>query len=177
MSTRRILPHSIFNDVSIATGENQINGHATEFVLANGLLVTEYLTNLLEQAQSEVLFCTCFWANSPSLDILRDSLLRLNENARCEGRRVSVRIFFSSYSIRQMFLSWSGTRIWLPRSWPGLGLPDINELDCVDLTVFSQFKKPVGVMHAKFVVIDRSTVVLSSSNISCLSLFSTRSHI
>jgi phosphatidylserine/phosphatidylglycerophosphate/cardiolipin synthase-like enzyme len=34
------------------------------------------------------------------------------------------------------------------------------------MTVFSRFRKPFGVMHAKFLVIDRTTVLLPSSNIS-----------
>jgi len=163
----------IFDDAlaAIATIGNidqiQATGSVTEFVIGNGLVTTRYLTDLLTQARDEVLFSTCFWAASLSLSNLHDALVTLNDRARQDGRRVNVRILFSSYSFAQKFLSFKGVRKWKSDTWEKLGLPNPSLLDSLDLTVLSRFRKPFGVMHAKFVIIDREIVVLSSSNISC----------
>ena len=161
------------SSISIDTFGNSIpsversTGRPTELIIGNGAIVTEYLTTFLLQAQREVLLSTCFWAQSTSLQTISQALLMLNDHARQEERRVRVRIMFSSYSFRQKFLSLRGTRVWSPSTWKRLGLPARDHLDNLDLTVFSRFNKPFGVMHAKFVVIDRTTVLLPSSNISC----------
>jgi phosphatidylserine/phosphatidylglycerophosphate/cardiolipin synthase-like enzyme len=146
----------------------QNTGKITELVLGNGLVTTEYLADFLVQAQTEVLLSTCFWAASSSLAVIYDALIALNERARQNDQRIVVRIMFSSYSFRQKFMSLKGTRIWKPNTWRKLGLPDPQKLDWLDMTVFSRFRKPFGVMHAKFLVIDRTTVLLPSSNISCM---------
>jgi phosphatidylserine/phosphatidylglycerophosphate/cardiolipin synthase-like enzyme len=174
-SSARRSTKSVFDDaldaINPAVGLERIQttGRITELVMGNGLVITEYLADFILQAQSEVLFSTCFWASSPSLTVIRDALITLNEHARGNGQRIVVRIMFSSYSFRQKFLSLRGTRIWKPDTWIKLGLPDPDNLDWLDMTVFSRFRKPFGVMHAKFLIIDRSTVLLPSSNISCTS--------
>lgn len=163
----------IFDDAVATIGKNgsideiQASGRVMEFVIGNGLVTTRYLTDLLIQAQDEVLFSTCFWAPSPSLSNLHDALVTLNDRGKQIGRRITVRILFSSYSFAQKFLSLKGVRKWNSNTWRKLGLPDPNTLDSLDLTVLSRFRKPFGVMHAKFVIIDRKVVVLPSSNISC----------
>ena len=173
--TARGSAHSVFDDVLAAIApivglENvQSTGRVTELLIGNGSVITEYLADLLVQARTEVLFSTCFWASSTSLSLLHDALLALNGRTRRESRRVTVKIMFSSYSFRQKFLSFRGTRIWKPSTWQQLGLPPPEMLDALDMTVVSRFKKPFGVMHAKFLIIDRSSVILPSSNISCIS--------
>jgi phosphatidylserine/phosphatidylglycerophosphate/cardiolipin synthase-like enzyme len=157
-------PHLLEDSI---LGPETSRGRATDLIIGNGAIITEYIASLLVQAQKEVLISTCFWAKSASLDTLHDALLMLNDCARRDGRRVIVRIMFSSYSFRQMFLSLRGAKVWQPTMWGDLGLPEAKRLDCLDLTVCSRFTKPFGVMHAKFVVIDRATVLLPSSNISC----------
>ena len=147
----------------------QSAGRITELAIGNGLVITEYMMDLLVQARSEVIFTTCFWAESPSLSLLRDALIRLNDQARCHGRRVSVYVMFSSYSFRQKFFSLQGVRKWRSRTWRKLGLPDPATLDFLDLAVLSRFKTPFGVMHAKFMIIDRKVVISPTSNISCMS--------
>jgi hypothetical protein len=154
---------------TVSSSLNQSTGRLTELVIGNGTVTTHYLTDLLVQAQSEVLFSTCFWAVSPSLSLLHDALIALNGRGIRNGRRIAVRIMFSSYSFRQKFLSFSGTRIWKSNTWTKLGLPAASKLENLDITVFSRFKKPFGVMHAKFLIIDRAVVVMPSSNISCKS--------
>ena len=174
--TARDSPKSMFDETLAAIGtvgrvcQIQATGCVTELVIGNGLVTTRYLTDLLTQARDEVLFSTCFWAPSLSLFNLHDALVTLNNRARQDGRRVAVRILFSSYSFAQKFLSFKGVRKWKSDTWEKLGLPNASILDSLDLTVLSRFKKPFGVMHAKFVIIDREVVVLPSSNISCISL-------
>jgi phosphatidylserine/phosphatidylglycerophosphate/cardiolipin synthase-like enzyme len=143
------------------------SGRVTELIVGNGFITTQYLTDLIVQAREEVLFSTCFWASSPSLSLLSDALVTLNNRARQNGRRISVRIMFSSYSFCQLFLSIKGVRLWKSSTWEKLGLPNPTSIECLDLTVLSRFRKPFGLMHAKFVIIDRALVLLPSSNISC----------
>ena len=162
----------IFDDalalIGMKLSPDQIHatGRVVEFVIGNGLVTTRYLCDLLAQACSEVLFSTCFWTPSPSLSTLHDALIALNNRARQYGRRIPVRILFSSYSFAQKFLSPNGVQKWKSSTWEKLGLPNPSFIDSLDLTVLSRFRKPFGVMHAKFVIIDRQIVVLSSSNIS-----------
>ena len=149
--------------------ENAISsGRVLDFILGNGCMITEYAADLLVQAQHEVLFSTCFWAKSDSLAILHHALLTLNNRARAANRRVVVKILFSSYSFSQKFLGFKGVRQWGSKTWKQLGLPNAATLDSLDLTVVSRFRKPIGIMHAKFLVIDRKSVLMMSSNISCM---------
>jgi len=149
--------------------ENALSsGRVVDFIVGNGSMITEYAADLLVEAQHEVLFSTCFWAESDSLATLHHALLTLNNRARARNRRVVVKILFSSYSFSQKFLSCKGVREWGSKNWKQLGLPNSAALDSLDLTVVSRFRKPIGIMHAKFLVIDRKSVVIMSSNISCM---------
>lgn len=147
----------------------ETTGRVAELVIGNGIVATQYIADLIVQAKEEVIFSTCFWASSLSLSALHNALITLNNRARNDGRRVTVRILFSSCSFRQKFLSIKGVRKWKSHTWGKLGLPNPARLGSLDLTVLSRFRKPFGIMHAKFVIIDRAVVVLPSSNISCTS--------
>ena len=162
--------NSVFDNALAAIGRvKQVEsaGRVTELVVGNGWVITQYIIEHIIQAREEVLFSTCFWADSPSLTALHDALITLNNRARDENRRVTVKVMFS-LSFRQKFLSFKEVRKWKPNTWGKLGLPSPAMLDCLDLTVLSRFQKPFGVMHAKFVVIDRAMVFLPSSNMSCM---------
>jgi phosphatidylserine/phosphatidylglycerophosphate/cardiolipin synthase-like enzyme len=162
--------NSVFEDALAAIGraeQAESTGRVVELVIGNGLVTTQYITEYIVQAQEEVLFSTCFWADSPSLTVLHNALIALNDRARDDNRRVTARILFSYWS-RQKCLSIKEVRKWKPNMWEKLGLPNPATLDCLDLTVFSRFRKPFGMMHAKFVIIDRAIVLLTSSNISCM---------
>lgn len=171
-----VSPNRVFDEALAAIGTGielervRTTGRVVEVIIGNGLVTTLYFTDLLVQAREEVLFSTCFWAASPSLSTLHDALIALNNRARGDHRRVTVRIMFSSYSFGQKFLSIKGVRKWKSNKWEKLGLPNPELLDYLDLTVLSRFMKPFGVMHAKFVIIDRAVVILPTSNISCIFL-------
>jgi phosphatidylserine/phosphatidylglycerophosphate/cardiolipin synthase-like enzyme len=144
------------------------SGRIVDFVIGNGSTITEYAADLLVQAQNEVLLSTCFWAQSDSLATLHNALITLNNRARAGMRRVTVKILFSSFSFSQMFFSYKGLRKWGPKRWEKLGLPNASLLDSLDMMVVSRFQRPIGVMHGKFVVIDRKSLIVMSSNISRL---------
>src|SRR5436190_21845603 len=111
---------SVFDDVLTAIGpvvdlgRVQTTGRVAELVIGNGFVISQYIANLIVQAQEEILFSTCFWAASPSLSCLHDSLVTLNNRARNAKRRVTVKIMLSSYSFAQKFLTIKGVRIWKP---------------------------------------------------------------
>jgi len=58
--------NSVFDDALAAIASEiglesvQSTGRITELVIGNGLVTIEYLTDLLVQAETEVLFATCF---------------------------------------------------------------------------------------------------------------------
>ena len=168
--TARVSRNSVFDDALAAIDrveQVESSGRVAELIIGNGWVTTQYITEYIVQARREVLFSTCFWANSPSLTAIHNALITLNNRARDDNRRVTVKIMFS-YSFRQNFLSLKEVKKWKPNTWEKLGLPNPATLDCLDLTVFSRFRKPFGVMHAKFVIIDRAVALLASSNISCM---------
>ena len=167
--TTGVSTNSVFDDALVAIGRAEqvrSRGRVAELVIGNGWVTTQYITEYIVQAREEVLFSTCFWADSPSLIALHNAFITLNNRARDGNYRVTVKVMFS-FSFRQKFWSLKGVRKWKPNTWEQLGLPNPAVLDCLDLTVFSRFRKPLGVMHAKFVIIDRAMVLLPSSNISC----------
>jgi phosphatidylserine/phosphatidylglycerophosphate/cardiolipin synthase-like enzyme len=130
-----------------------------------------YRTTLLpaiEAAQHEVILITCFWAQSPTLEALGTSLLALNQRAVESGRRVRVRIGFSSTSLVQKLLSRGRPRVYSGREWHELlGLPStLTDLAGLDISVTSIFFLPFSVWHPKFVIVDRRTVFLPSCNVS-----------
>jgi phosphatidylserine/phosphatidylglycerophosphate/cardiolipin synthase-like enzyme len=173
--TTPVATRSVFDDalgaIRAVRGFEQVrcSGRISELLIGNGFVITEYLADLLVQAQQEVLLATCFWTASPSLSLLRDALITLNNRAGRDRRRVTVQILVSSLSLAQKFLSFRDVRKWKSNTWHKLGLPNPLALDWLDLTIVSRFKKPIGLMHAKFMIIDRQVVILPSSNISCSS--------
>jgi len=124
----------------------------------------------LEAARSEIIFVTCFWAKSSSLDRLCRSLCALSDRVVRDGQpRVRVRICLSSLSLFQKLLQTSSLqgRDYPPKEWvKKLGLPPPERLQGLDLQIKSIFVRPFSVMHPKFIVIDREHVWLPSCNVS-----------
>ena len=102
-------------------------------------------------------------------------LRRLSDKAVRRGTdKIRVSICFSSSSVFQKLFhkqSVSG-QTYPPLVWvEKLGLPDPSELGGLDLSVKSVFLLPFCVMHPKFMIIDRESVVLPSCNVSWESWF------
>ncbi|CBY00609.1 hypothetical protein IAQ61_011521 [Plenodomus lingam] len=140
------------------------------FMTGTGSAIYEALNPLLREAHQELILVTCFWARSASLESLNAVLRSLSDKAVRRGTdKIRVRLCFSSSSLFQkLFHTQSATgqaypmAVWVKK----LGLPDPSELGGLDIRIKSIFMLPFSVMHPKFVVIDRKTVILPSCNIS-----------
>lgn len=123
----------------------------------------------LEHAETEILLVTCFWARSATLDALNQSLKNLSSKAERKGRKIRVRLCFSSLSLTQKLFH---TRSLQGQVYPSscwvrkFGLPAPEQLRGLDLQIKSIFVLPFSVMHPKFIIVDRRTVFLPSCNIS-----------
>ena len=134
------------------------------------------LLDAIEQAQTEVIFVTCYWAHSTTLSHLSEALRRLSARSLARlkqnsghGNKVRVRILFSSLSLTQKLFHTNSHRgkIWASKHWEGtLGLPGPHELLGLEMEVKSIFIKPFSVMHPKYVLVDRKNVWLMSANVS-----------
>ncbi|KAK7734649.1 hypothetical protein SLS57_000346 [Botryosphaeria dothidea] len=124
------------------------SSHVHSFQVGTGDSIFAETLTRIENAQSEILFVTCFWAKSASLEKLSKSLKILSRKshhaADAGAPKIRVRI---------------------------------EELSGLDLEIKSVFVRPFSVMHPKFVCVDRQLVFLPSCNVSwedwfegCLSL-------
>ncbi|KAK3714449.1 hypothetical protein LTR37_007755 [Vermiconidia calcicola] len=144
------------------------NIHTLNFGTGSSLYETSILP-AIATADSEVILVTCFWARSRTLDALNNTLLQLSAKAIKTGKKIRIRICFSSLSIFQKLFHTTSLqgRTYAPSEWQRtLGLPPAEEMAGLDLEVKSIFIRPFSVMHPKFVVIDRKRVFLPSCNIS-----------
>jgi phosphatidylserine/phosphatidylglycerophosphate/cardiolipin synthase-like enzyme len=139
--------------------------------LGTGSRVLETLLPALESAESEVLFVTCYWAQSDSLNRIADSLRKLSARnlASPKSSKTRVRICFSSSGVWQKLShpqSRQG-RTYAPSEWSKtLGLPGPEEMQGIDLQIKSVFFLPISIIHPKFVIIDRKLAFLPSCNVS-----------
>jgi len=135
--------------------------------IGTGLSVIKLICRELLHAQSEILFVTGFWASSSSRELLNKTLRLLNDRTP-NNRRIRVRIGFSSSGLLQKILHTSSKKgkIHDPTTWSKLGLPSQSEIQNLDVEVKTLFFRPVGLLHGKFVVIDRQRLMLPSANVS-----------
>jgi phosphatidylserine/phosphatidylglycerophosphate/cardiolipin synthase-like enzyme len=140
------------------------------FTTGTGSAIYNSLLPLLESTNQELILVTCFWARSLTLQTLCDVLRTLSNKANLRGgEKIKVRLCFSSLSLFQkLFHSQSVEgQTYPPPVWADkLGLPSFGELSGLDIQIKSVFILPFSVMHPKFMIIDRQTVVLPSCNIS-----------
>ena len=143
-----------------------------EFYVGTGEDIYEnVLIPAIEAAEQEVLFVTCFWAQSSVLSKLCNSLLSLSQKSRSRDptSRIRIRLCFSSRSLLQKLLHTSSPQgySYPPSTWTTkLGLPPPSQLEGLDLQVKSMFFRPFSVMHPKFVVVDRKSAFMPSCNLS-----------
>jgi phosphatidylserine/phosphatidylglycerophosphate/cardiolipin synthase-like enzyme len=140
------------------------------FMTGTGSSIYESLVPLLESANHELILVTCFWARSATLDTLNAVLRKLSDKAVRRGtQKIRVRLCFSSSSVFQKLFHKQGItgQTYPPSTWvKKLGLSDPSELHGLNLEIKSIFLLPFSVMHPKFIIVDRKTVVLPSCNIS-----------
>lgn len=123
-------------------------------------------------AKHSVQLITCYWAASPSLDGIRDALLRLVEERTQGGVESTLRITigFSSYGLFQKLFHTSSRNgyVYPPSRWPELGLPDEATFRSarIQVTVKTLFFTPFSVMHPKFVIVDGVRAWIPSCNVS-----------
>lgn len=121
-------------------------------------------------AKQSVHFVTCYWAASPALDAIRDTLLQLAACRRGDEPTIKITIGFSSMGLFQKLFHTSSRdgHIYPPSRWAKLGLPDAKSLSAggIQLTVKSLFFTPLSVMHPKYVIVDGSRAFVPSCNVS-----------
>ncbi|KAH7198448.1 uncharacterized protein B0J16DRAFT_246621, partial [Fusarium flagelliforme] len=135
-------------------------------------IYTRALLPAILSAKHSVQLITCYWAASPSLDAIRDTLEQLAK-ARIESNvqtRLRMTIGFSSFGLFQKLLHPASRDgyVYEPSKWSKLGLPDQQLLENagIDLTVKSIFFTPLSVMHPKFVIVDGKRAWIPSCNVS-----------
>ncbi|KAK4444595.1 phospholipase D p2 [Podospora aff. communis PSN243] len=172
-------------DFSDATNVGLVASSSTpqSFHLGTGASIfTNVLIPAITSATHEVIFVTCFWAQSKSLSALRNALANLaahrrqlirdaRANNRPEIPPLRVRICLSSRSVFQKLFHPQSRNGYLypPSSWVkdlGLPGPELLEAGAIELRVKSLFFLPFSVMHPKFVIIDRQRAFVPSCNVS-----------
>lgn len=143
------------------------------FSIGKGAEIIESMCPAIENAKTEVIIVTCFWAESISQRSLAASILSLAQKAQRDRRLVSVRICLSSLSLWQKLTQTSSLdgHIYPSSTWSAtFGLPYYNDLmkdgHGVQLTIKSIFVRSMSVMHPKFIIIDQTRLFLPSCNIS-----------
>jgi phosphatidylserine/phosphatidylglycerophosphate/cardiolipin synthase-like enzyme len=158
-----LLPASSDQDIQNSTITSLSIG--TGYTLYRTIIIPAILS-----AKREVTLVTCFWAASPTLDLLREALLTLSKRGLQPGnKKIKVRIYFSSSSLPRNLL-WPTPRtgqIYSPSSWQQkLGLLPPEDLRGLDLRVKRTFFWPWGIIHSKYVIVDREVAILPSCNVS-----------
>jgi hypothetical protein len=72
--------------------------------LGTGESIYTSLLPVLESANEELILVTCFWASSASAKLVNEVLVKLSEKGKRIGRRIRVRICFSSSGVVQKLL-------------------------------------------------------------------------
>ncbi|CAI6332990.1 unnamed protein product [Periconia digitata] len=159
-------PRYYANDPKSLVSQSKVHS----FINGTGSAVYKSLVPLLESTNHELILVTCFWARSDTLESLKDVLLKLSDKAVRRGtEKIRVQLCFSSSSLFQKLFHKQTTlgQEYPPSDWAKkLDLPEKSELGGLELSVKSIFILPFSVMHPKYVIIDRQTVVLPSCNIS-----------
>ncbi|EXJ57360.1 hypothetical protein A1O7_07707 [Cladophialophora yegresii CBS 114405] len=122
----------------------------------------------IKRAEREVILVTCFWAASVTRDLINEALVYLSQKALSSSKKISVRICFSSASLaRNMLLPTPKEGEQYPSSsWRKIGLPRPEELKGLTLRVSRKFFWPFGIIHSKYVVVDRKFAIFPSCNVS-----------
>ncbi|KAF8458132.1 hypothetical protein BGX38DRAFT_1155982 [Terfezia claveryi] len=147
----------------VGTGRQLLN-YVFDFILTGPTAV-----------EHELLFVTCFWSKSTSLEYLSKTLLELNRlhplsRGDHRRRKLRIRICISSRSALQKLFHTSSdngfTYANTARAYEKLGLPPPEKLGNLDIVIKSKFFRPISVLHGKYVIVDRKRLLLPSCNVS-----------
>lgn len=126
----------------------------------------------LQGVTNELIFVTCFWAPSDSLQTFNAVLRHLAQKGRSQARPIRVSIYVSSVSVVQKLLHGPSKgrkgHVYATSEFHrtfGL-LPHSEWVGGLELHVEAVFFLPFSVYHSKFMILDRRTVVLPSCNVS-----------
>ncbi|EGR44759.1 uncharacterized protein TRIREDRAFT_82074, partial [Trichoderma reesei QM6a] len=136
-------------------------------------IFTRAILPAIASAKYSVHFVTCYWAASPSLDGLRQTLVKLAEARSTSSEALPtlrISIGFSSWGLFQKLFHTASPEgyVYPPSKWAHLGLPDEETLrkGGIEMTVKSLFFTPISVMHPKYVIVDESKAWVPSCNVS-----------
>ncbi|RVD83771.1 uncharacterized protein DFL_005550 [Arthrobotrys flagrans] len=147
-----------------------------DYVVGTGEALTNFQCTKMLEAENEIIIVTGFLnptcASIKNLNRTIEILATrqvLKNIRRGTDSALKVHICFSSSGILQKVLHTKNPkgRVWKKREWKKLGLGDPSYLKGkIDLTVKSIFVRPVGLLHGKYMIVDRRILVVPSCNLS-----------
>ncbi|EWC48870.1 hypothetical protein DRE_00175 [Drechslerella stenobrocha 248] len=150
--------------------------YMSSYDVGTGESMTNLICSRLLEADHEVIIVTGFLdPSSTSTRTLCYTIEALATRQRLKNVRrgtdttLKVHVCFSSSSFLQKITHTRSPRgrRWKPKEWRKLGLPGETYLaGAVELTVTSLFFRPVGLLHGKYAIVDRKTLLVPSSNVS-----------
>ncbi|KAK6500364.1 hypothetical protein TWF481_010707 [Arthrobotrys musiformis] len=155
-----LLSASYIEDYTVGTGESLTNLQCTKMLEAEHevIIVTGFLNPTSDSVKNL----------SRTIEILATRQVLKNVR-RGSDSTLKVHICFSSSGFLQKILHTKSPngRVWKQKEWKKLGLGDPSYLKGkIDLTVKSIFVRPVGLLHGKYMIVDRRILVVPSSNLS-----------
>ncbi|KAK6337532.1 hypothetical protein TWF730_002929 [Orbilia blumenaviensis] len=155
-----LLSSSYIEDYTVGTGESLTNFQCTKLLEAENEIII--VTGFLNPTSASVK------ALNRTIEILA-TRQTLKSVRRGTDTVLKMHICFSSSGFLQKILHTKNPkgRIWKEKEWKKLGLGDPKYLKGrVDLTVKSIFVRPVGLLHGKYMIVDRKILVVPSCNLS-----------
>jgi phosphatidylserine/phosphatidylglycerophosphate/cardiolipin synthase-like enzyme len=178
-STRQLVAGDLETGLRLFSADyvSNISDHrralGTPISLATGTgysIYTSTIVPAIQAARHEVILVTCFWAESATRDVLSTALRQLSAKAMASSppKKIRVQICFSSGSLaRNMLLPTPGDgQRYTSQQWHKLGLPEELDIPGLDLTVTRKFFWPFGIIHSKYVIVDRDLAMMPSCNVS-----------
>ncbi|KAK6355774.1 hypothetical protein TWF718_000155 [Orbilia javanica] len=155
-----LLSTSYIEDYAVGTGESLTNFQCAKMLEAEHeiIIVTGFLNPTSVSIKNL----------SRTIEILATRQVLKNVR-RGSDSVLKVHICFSSSGFLQKIFHTKNPkgRTWKPKEWKKLGLGDPNFLKGkIDLTVKSIFVRPVGLLHGKYMIVDRKILVVPSCNLS-----------
>ncbi|KAK6530742.1 hypothetical protein TWF281_007581 [Arthrobotrys megalospora] len=155
-----LLSSSYIEDYTVGTGESLTNLQCTKLLEAENevIIVTGFLNPT----------CASVKTLNRTIEILA-TRQTLKNVRRGTDSVLKIHICFSSSGFLQKVLHTRNPkgRVWKEKEWKKLGLGDPKYLKGkVELTVKSIFVRPVGLLHGKYMIVDRRILVVPSCNLS-----------